>query len=487
MSFRDLVVIAAGNLRRMKLRTALTTAGVVIAITTFVAMLSFGAGNQESFEQEFYSLGLLTTMTVSQPRASGSSDTATQVPLDLAAIDRIAAVPGVDLVYPYESFTVQVDVGDTVIASKAQALPLAALRTRFFSRMAAGTVFDSSDARQAIISLQFARDAGFTNPDSAIGTTLIVSTRVSTIDSALAHVLLDGGESILSRAKRISLDSLRRASYRSRVIRTEANAALRRFVNGFLNAQEIICDTLTIVGVREMVRSGPIRVDPLIIPLSTARRFSGRGFTGGPSELFAAMSAGTLFGGTAEQGARTFPQLTVHFDPRVPYNSVRDSIQAMGFSVFSFAEQFEQIQRIFIYFDIGLGIVGLIALLTASFGIINTMVMSITERRREIGILKSLGADQSDIRLLFLVESGVIGTLGTGTGIFAGWLITRIITAIAQGYMRSQGMPEVDLFAFPVWLLGIAIAIGVGVSVLAGSYPATRAGRVDPVEALRGE
>ncbi len=134
MSFRDLIVIAAGNLRRMKLRTALTTAGVVIAITTFVAMLSFGAGNQESFEQEFYSLGLLTTMTVSQPRASGSSDTAKQVPLDLAAIDRIAAVPGVDLVYPYESFTVQVDVGDTVIASKAQALPLAALRTRFFSK-----------------------------------------------------------------------------------------------------------------------------------------------------------------------------------------------------------------------------------------------------------------------------------------------------------------------------------------------------------------
>jgi putative ABC transport system permease protein len=88
---------------------------------------------------------------------------------------------------------------------------------------------------------------------------------------------------------------------------------------------------------------------------------------------------------------------------------------------------------------------------------------------------------------LFLVESGLIGALGTAVGILTGWVLTRIISFIAQIFMRNQGMPEMDLFALPPWLLLIAIAIGIGVSILAGSYPAARAARVDPVEALRGE
>ena len=131
--------------------------------------------------------------------------------------------------------------------------------------------------------------------------------------------------------------------------------------------------------------------------------------------------------------------------------------------------------------------IGLIALITASLGIVNTMVMSITERRREIGVLKSLGADELDIRWLFLVESGVIGVLGTTAGILCGWTITRIVSAIAQAYMRNQGIPPMDLFALPAWLISISLAVGIGVSVIAGFYPAARAARVDPVEALRND
>jgi len=487
LTFRDLLAVSTGNLRRMKLRTFLTTSGIVIAITAFVAMLSFGAGSQQNIEEEFNKLGLFWTMQVYPLTRTNPPDTTTRSELDMAAVDRLAAIPGVNLVYPYESFSVQLRLGDSTRSSKAQALPSAAMQTRLLSHLVAGTVFDSNSARQAIISRQLAIDMGFAKPDSALGQRLIVSARVSTLDSALAHVVVDRGESILTRLKRIRIDSLSKSAYRSTVIRTEASEALRRFMNGFLLAQESVSDTLTVCGVREMVRGGPTRIDPVIVPLNTARRYSAKGPGGGPAEIFAAMSRGTLFGSANGGSGKTFPQVTLDFDPKVPYKQIRDSVQAMGFRVFSFAEQFEQLQQFFFYFDIALGVIGMIALLTASLGIVNTMVMSITERRREIGILKSLGADEPDIRRLFIVESGIIGALGTTIGILLGWLVSRVVSLIAQGYMRNQGIPETDLFALPPWLLLIAIAVGVGVSILAGWYPAARASRVDPVEALRGE
>ena len=487
MTFRDLLFVSLGNLRRMKLRTFLTTSGIVIAITAFVALLSFGAGTQKNIEDQFNKLGLFWTIQVYPAGDSRRSDTAARPDLDARAVERLAAVPGVNLVYPYDSFSVQVSVGDSTKTSKAQALPSAAMQTKLMSNLVAGKLFDSNSARQAIISQLLAADLGFTKPDSALGQRLIVSAKVSTLDSALAHVVVDRGETILSRLKRIQIDSLFNGHYRSRVIRTEAGEAVRRFISGFLTAQESVTDTLTVCGVREASRGGPSRIDPVIIPLTTAQRFSARGPGGNPAEIFAAMSKGTLFGNGGNEGGKAFPQVTLDFDPKVPYKQIRDSVQAMGFRAFSFAEQFEEMQKFFLYFDLALGILGMIALLTASLGIVNTMVMSITERRREIGILKSLGADEPDIRRLFLVESGIIGALGTAIGIFFGWLISRIVTLVAQGYMRSQGIPETDLFALPPWLLLIALAVGIGVSVLAGSYPAARAARVDPVEALRGE
>jgi len=487
MTFRDHVTVSAGNLRRMKLRTVLTSSGIVIAIAAFVAMLSFGAGSQRNIEGEFEKLGLLSLMQVSSARPGSAGDTAKAPRLDDAALERLSAVHGVELVYPYDAFSVRVEGADTIRTSKAQTLPVAALRTRLHANLLAGRLFESDTAREVLLSQDMAHDLGLGAPDSAVGRRLILSVRVSTIDSGLAHVLTGDGETLFARLRRIKLDSLMYRNYRTRVLRSEANEALRRFVGGYIGSQEVVRDTVAVAGVRESRRGGPMRGEPVAVTVRTARRFSSRGPVGGPTELFAAMSKGTLFSGSGTPIEKEYPNVSISFNPRVPYSQVRDSIQAMGFRVFSFAEQFESIQRFFLYFDVGLGVVGMIALLTASLGIVNTMVMSITERRREIGILKSLGADDIDIRRLFLVESGIIGAIGTTFGILFGWLATRVLSLIALGYLRNQGLPEMELFAMPPWLLLIALGVGIGVSVLAGTYPAGRAARVDPVQALRGE
>ncbi len=487
MKFVDFVSVSAGNLWRMKLRTFLTTSGVVIAIAAFVAMLSFGAGNQEYVSRQFEQLGLFTTMQVFPKTNSGNNDTATVAPLDQAALDKIAKVPGVRLAYPYDAFQVRAQIGDSSSTTRAQALSQSAISTKLFSNILAGKPFDNDSARQALVTSEYLRERGFKAPDSLIGSQVVLTVRVSSIDSGLAYVVADGPQRVRDLVGRISADSLlRSADYRRILFRTEVNDALSRFIKGFLNARGEIKDTLTICGILEERRLGHLRSGSIMIPVQTARQFTGNGFTDDPASIITAISSGNIFP-SAGGGGKNYPQVTLDLDPHILYKTVKDSVEALGFRTFSFAEQFEEIQKFFFYFDLALGVVGLIALITASLGIINTMVMSILERKREIGVLKSLGADERDIRYLFLAESGVIGAIGAATGILFGWLITRLVSAIARAIMISEGIPETELFALPIWLVGIALAIGIGVSLVAGLYPAARAAHIDPVEALRNE
>jgi hypothetical protein len=361
------------------------------------------------------------------------------------------------------------------------------MRTRLFSQLGAGAAFADDSARSAVVSDDLLRAAGITNLDSGIGGTIVLTTKVSVIDSGLARILVDNDETLLDRAKKIDFDSLFRAEYRARVLRGEVSEVVRRFVGGFINAQASVSETLTVCGVRTTSGVGGSRIEDVIMPVRTAVKFKQGGFGGSPTEIFGALSSGTLFDRADDGAGGVYSRVTLDFDPRVPYRTVKDSVEALGFRAFSFAEEFEEIQQVFIYLNMALGLIGLIALTTASLGIANTMIMSINERRREIGVLKSLGADEGDIRRLFLVESGVIGLFGTAGGILFGWGITRVASAIAQSFMQEKGIAPVDLFALPWWLIGISLAVGVGVSVVAGLYPAARAARVDPVEALRNE
>jgi putative ABC transport system permease protein len=135
--------------------------------------------------------------------------------------------------------------------------------------------------------------------------------------------------------------------------------------------------------------------------------------------------------------------------------------------------------------DMFLIAVGMIGITVASLGIVNTMVMSILERYREIGIMKAVGATDGDVQRIFLFESGAIGLLGGLFGLGLGWAVSMVINAIVNTLMARQGVPHMEYFSFPWWLCLGAIAFSILVSLIAGVYPTRRAARVDPVVALR--
>jgi putative ABC transport system permease protein len=489
MTFRDLIDLSVGNLWRIKLRALLTVAGVVIAIATFVAMLSFAAGNHRYITEGYNELGLLTRMNVFPKDGNAASDTTEAVLLDNDAVQKLKAIPGVRLAYPFVDVDIAAAVADTQITTHARALSRIEAETPLFSTLLGGANFSSDDAREAIVRHDFLEMVGIDDPDSLIGERLIVSTKAASLDSAIVSVLGDANARVPRLLGTVHFDSLSHPVYVRRLVQRELQDRSQRFFDGLMKRQVTVADTLVITAIARDPESYNIRTAPVFVPERTVRRLTsaGIGLGNDPTALFSALQSGNLFRSGGAADAKTYPRVTLELDPIASVTAVKDSVETLGFRAFSFAENFEEIQRFFVYYYLGLGVVGIIALITASLGIVNTMVMSITERRREIGIMKSLGAGEREIRLVFLAESGAIGILGSAAGIVCGWVGTRIIAAVAKMIMERQEMPVFDPFALPVWLIFLSLAFGLIVSLLAGSYPSGRAARVDPVEALRSE
>jgi putative ABC transport system permease protein len=168
-------------------------------------------------------------------------------------------------------------------------------------------------------------------------------------------------------------------------------------------------------------------------------------------------------------------------------DAVEQAIKKLGFNTFSILDATKSMRRFFTIVDLFLGIFGSLALTVASIGIINTLVMAILERRREIGIMKAVGASDADVRGLFFAEAGAMGILGGLFGITLGWIIGRVINFGTNIYLVRQGFSREDIWTVPWWLVGLALGFAFVVSLLSGIYPASRAARLDPVQALRYE
>jgi putative ABC transport system permease protein len=164
---------------------------------------------------------------------------------------------------------------------------------------------------------------------------------------------------------------------------------------------------------------------------------------------------------------------------------IQEAIKKMGYATYSMQDASKALTRVFTFVDMFLGIFGSLALAVASLGIMNTLVMAILERRREIGIMKALGASDFDVKKLFFVEAGAMGVLGGVLGTSLGWVIGRVINFGTNIYLQKQDIPTENFWLVPWWLVVGALAFAVIVSLGSGLYPASRAAKLDPVQALR--
>ena len=168
-----------------------------------------------------------------------------------------------------------------------------------------------------------------------------------------------------------------------------------------------------------------------------------------------------------------YDSAVVRVNDPVALTEVRKRLTELGFGSFSIVDELDQIRTVFLIIDSVLGLLGGISLLVASFGIANTMIMSILERTREIGIMKAIGAEDREIKLIFFFEAAVIGVLGGVIGSARGLGNRRDRQSSGLSvHSQTAGRVVCRLFSLPPWL--------------SSRRDSVCAGRFDPRRALSG-
>jgi putative ABC transport system permease protein len=452
MKSRDLADLALRNLRESILRNALTTLGVAVGVASLVAMLSLGVGLQQLASKRLSQSGLFDTVFVApknnfggmgRPRREATPEKPPRV-LDDDARHELERLPNVIEVFPQVRFFTEVRFNNKPFATVVAGMPDSARNSGSFDGMQ-GNFFSSTAANEAILQIEFAKDLS-ENPPSLIGQDLVLryaerqalASANSAAPTGSSGASQDGGFSVVPRDLRLKIVG---------IVETEPAAGF----GGPGNAR-------------------------LFMPLATASTLRAAQVND-LRDIVRDSSAGKI----------TYASLTVRAKSPTQVEALESSIKNMGFGAFSLLDASKSLRTFFSVFDLLLGIFGSLALAVATLGIVNTLVMAILERRREIGVLKALGAADSDVQQLFFVEAGVMGLFGGFLGVFFGWGIGRALSIGTNIYLKRQNLNPVEISAVPWWLVLVAIGFAVLVSLVAGLYPASRAAKLNPVDALRYE
>lgn len=461
MKLYDLVELAGRNLREAKLRNSLTTLGISVGVASLVAMVSLGVGLQRLATRQLGRSGLFDSVIVTpraevrgnRPRGEEALATTPSRQLDDAARKAFTQIPGVLEAYPEFRVIGEFHFGDPASASEPKfgmvtGLPSSARRGEAFDDLQ-GNFFSSSQAPEAIILSEFGRELlGLPNE-------LRQADQKLTADQAKQ---LLGHEITLQYAERQAAQA------------PKGSAADQTNFSVVSKQQK-----LKIVGIISTEPNGGMRGNARVfLPMDFAESLN----MIQPTDLRQVMRPGE---------GKTYIALVVRVDKSIHVQGVEDAIKQEGFNTFSILDASRNITRFFAVLDAFLGVFGSLALAVASLGIINTLAMAILERRREIGIMKAIGASNGDVKSVFFSEAGVMGLVGGGLGVTIGWLIGKAINFGVNIYMERRQFPPETFWYVPWWLVAAAIGVSVFVSLLAGLYPAARAARLDPVQALRHE
>jgi len=450
MRFIDLLRMSLSNLFKRKVRTVLTVLGVVIGVASIVVMVSLGLGLNKATMEQISDYASLTSIQVSEPWNQEGTSEQDKKRLSDDFIEEIMQMPHVVGVDPYLNVDVMAKYGNYEGYIRLQGTTLSALEDMNIEVGEGSLPQEGAGELQLFFGNMVLADfytstgSGYWETNELPDIDLMNDSILYILDRDAYYNAMNGGKDENGKPYKKP----------KKYLLTTAGVAAGGMDDYHNYSWNTYCD-----------------IDELIPVLK--KEFKGRAIPGQPTT-----SKGKPF------KELYYSQLIVNVDDMENVAEVTKLITDLGYEAYNDAEWIESQQQQLGMIQAVLGGIGAVSLFVAAIGITNTMMMSIYERTKEIGVMKVLGCDMRNIGTLFLLEAGFIGFLGGIVGLVLSFTLSGTINYLVS---QSPDMGMEGISYIPPWLVLLSMAFAVLVGMVAGFFPARRAMKLSPLAAIRNE
>lgn len=451
MKKSDLFMMAWQNLRNRKTRTRLTIVGVVIGTCAIIIMVSIGIGIDKMITSQYAADTSLNKISVYQYSDDDSQEK--EMPFDDSAVKYFESIDHVSSVVPSLEISsyVKITRGKYTYSGTVYGVPLSTMESAGY-KLEAGSFSGIGEKNCAFFgkeTITSFSDAQGNSPKYSYDENYnITDSEINLMKDNITLTVTGNGSDYEQSDSGAELPAVSGSVQRMNV----------KGILGISNSADYESTT------------------SVYIDLDEAKKF--------------VLESNRLSG--TKNYKLAYTNINVYVDDTSNIDAVKTELQSKGYSCSSADEGLKEQKRIMKIVQLILGAIGAVSMFVAAFGISNTMVMSVFERTKEIGIMKVLGCDIRDIKNMFLYEAGIIGLIGGVIGVAVSYIISIAANAVARVVMKSMAESVGEGFtvcvsSIPIWLALCGIIFSVGVGVLAGYSPASRSVKVSALTAIHNE
>lgn len=441
MKISDLFIMGLRNLSRRKARTALTVIGVIIGTISIVVMVSIGVGMNKNYESQVMELGSLTTITVERHAPimdeDGNYIDMKEQSMDDSLVEQIKGIKHVRAVSPVISKSAILSSGKYENYIQIMAMDSSTYADFDFPALTSGSY--PTDENNKVVVLGAEIPNNFYDP----------------------------------RARR----------WEPTTVDLDKDKIIFRFGYEYMPEESKKQFSLTIADYAVMEKTDNWQYDGVV--------YMDIGYFESLYKKYAS-SLKTEDRKKAMKSLETYERIQISVDNVKNLDKVQNEIKEMGYQPTSLGTFLKPMQETSKMLQMVLGGIGAISMLVSAINIANTMVMSIYERTKEIGIMKVLGCFIRDIKKLFLFEAGIIGLMGGVIGIILSYITSWGINKFGQPLFKSlfsgnfmYDMENTKFSVIPIWLPFVAAGIAIVIGLVSGYYPARRATKISAIEAMK--